>query len=148
MLLTCKFKTMTILFSIVLIFVCNSVAHDNQAPHSHNVGLPPHVPRHPVPPPHSHGPQGQHTHSTGTHSHTQGLPTGTHSHGPGQRPHSHGQNAHHKHPTTPEQPPKRILYQISNLWNGSIDAASQAQDKGGNHVKLTLEGMKKNNSIP
>ena len=33
-----------------------------------------------------------------------------------------------------------VSYNISNLWNGTEDTVSNATDKGGNHVTVTLQG--------
>ena len=33
-----------------------------------------------------------------------------------------------------------VSYNISNLWNGAEDTVSNATDKGGNHVTVTLQG--------
>ena len=33
-----------------------------------------------------------------------------------------------------------VSYNISNLWNGTEDTVSNATDKGGNHVTVTLKG--------
>ena len=32
-------------------------------------------------------------------------------------------------------------YTISNLWNGTEDSISNATDKGGNQVKIMLQGI-------
>jgi len=60
----------------------------------------------------------------------------SHSHGPGQAPHSHsGGSSLHTHPLAPP----RTRFVISKLWNGSDDTVSQASDKGGDQVLITLE---------
>ena len=37
-------------------------------------------------------------------------------------------------------PYNTVSYNISNLWNGAEDTVSNATDKGGNHVTVTLQG--------
>ena len=34
-----------------------------------------------------------------------------------------------------------VSYNISNLWNGTEDKVSNATDKGGNQVTMSMEGM-------
>ena len=113
---------------------------------------------------HHPGPNGgiTHSHPNGrqTHHHHPG-PNGetTHSHPNGRQTHSH-QNEEHSHPhvidtdghTHSHDPSHRhshikqttrSRHVISNLWNGSPDTISEATDKGGNNVIITLEGIKR-----
>ena len=113
---------------------------------------------------HHPGPNGGTTHShlngRQTHHHHPG-PNGevTHSHPNGRQTHSH-QNEEHNHPhvidtdghahsneTSHRHIPARwwqttrSRHVISNLWNGRPDTISEATDKGGNKVIITLEGI-------
>ena len=109
------------------ILVCNCAAHDDNVPHNH-----------PIRNPHPHAPgQPQHSHAgVNNQGHSHGPPRVSHSHAPGSNTHSHGPNADHSHSVQI----KRTRFAIANLWNGSLDTVSQAQNKGGNQVVLTLEG--------
>ena len=108
--------------------LCKCTAHDINVAHTHP-RIHPHPPG-PRKPPHTHGGiNGQH--------HSHGPPSLSHSHGPGLKSHSHGPNTNHAHNAAV----RRTRYVISNLWNGSLDTVSQAQDKGGNQVVVTLEGI-------
>ena len=114
------------------IFVYNSAAHDGNVPHTHPVRHPhPHTPGHPE---HSSLHMSLNVNNQ-AHSHGQ-PPSASHSHATGENIHSHGPNSDHTHSAQIQ----RTLFSISNLWNGSLDTVSQAQNKGGNQVVLTLEG--------
>ena len=65
------------------------------------------------------------------------LPGHTHTHSTGQT-HTHVAQSTHTHPLALP----RTRFVISKLWNGSDDTVSQASDKGGNQVFVTLEGKK------
>jgi hypothetical protein len=113
-----------ILSRALTILVCDCEAHEENHPHQHRPNGQPQFSHtdHGQGSSHSHGPPGSSGH--------------THSHGPGQDHHTHQQvNL------------QRSRFVISNLWNGSLDTVSQALDKGGNQVVVTLEDNPKLNSV-
>ena len=97
---------------------------------------------------HSHPIGGQsHSHQNEEHSHPHVIDTDghTHSHDPSHRHvtdgHTHSHDPSHRHSHIKQTTRSRQV--ISNLWNGSPDTISEATDKGGNQVIITLEGIKR-----
>lgn len=110
-----------LLFVVLTLLVCKNAAHEGHHHHPHRFQ----IPQLPLL-----------FNSTGENPH---------SHGSGNNPgHLHGP-ATHTHPSLIR--PTRTRFDISNLWNGSIDAVSQASDKGGNQVVVTLEDNPKLNNV-
>jgi len=145
------------LLSVVLtILVCKGAAHEGnhhgQSQHPHQFQIPqlPLLTNAPGQKPHSHGQGSRPTHEHGSATHEHRPVSGhlnqpaTHTHGSVPSGHSHG-TATHTHPSS--LIPQRTRFVISNLWNGSPDTASQASDKGGNQVLVTLEDNPKLNSV-
>ena len=139
-----------LLFVFLTHMVCENAAHEghhhgqSHIPHQFQIPQLPHLTNSPGKNPHSHGSGNNptHQHGTGTHVHGSG---GAHSHEASTHTHVSLPSGHLHGPTTHTHPslirPTRTRYDISNLWNGSIDTVSQASDKGGNQVIVTLEGI-------
>ena len=135
-----------LLFVVLTLLVCENAAHEGHHHHPHRFQIPqlPLLFNSTGENPHSHGSGNNptHQHGTGTHVHGSG---GAHSHEASTHTHVSLPSGHLHGPTTHTHPslirPTRTRYDISNLWNGSIDTVSQASDKGGNQVVVTLEGI-------